>query len=189
MRVEVLGRRGSSPRTLAKGPSALWTSIRGDHHWVKARLAEGEPGLQGSRRATGAPRRGACEALPIRHGNCRDTFPAGEGTGLVVLGRGSPTFAPLRPVSRVPSQGQEAATSCGVRQRLLLLLRPCTVMENRSIPDLLLCTAWHAAWHTPPVRQAHQPARNEAAHRCRPAASKRVIQHPNTPKPPPRGSD
>ena len=70
---------GSSPQTLAKEPSALWTLIRGDQAGLEARLAEGEPGLRGSRRATGAPRRGACGAPPIRHGNCRDTFPSGEG--------------------------------------------------------------------------------------------------------------
>ena len=38
----------------------------------------------------------SCEAPPIRHGSCRDTFPSGEGAGLRALGRGSPTVAPLR---------------------------------------------------------------------------------------------
>ena len=64
----------------------LWTPIRGDHHCAEARLAEGEPGLRGSRRTTGAPRREACEAPPIRHGNCRDTFPSGEGGFAPFLG-------------------------------------------------------------------------------------------------------
>ena len=43
-----------------------------------------------------------CGVLPIRHGFRRDTFPAGEGAGLIALGRGSPTVAPLR-VRLVPS--------------------------------------------------------------------------------------
>ena len=72
-------RWGSSPQTLAKGPSALWTPIRGIGTGSKARRATGAPRLRGSRRTTGAPRRGTCEALPIRHGFRRDTFPAGEG--------------------------------------------------------------------------------------------------------------
>ena len=71
---------------------ALWTPVRGDHDWSKARLAEGEPGLQGSRLAKGEARRETCEAPPIRHGLRRDTFPAGEGR----LGWLSSGGAPLR---------------------------------------------------------------------------------------------
>ena len=46
---------------------------------AEARLAKGEPGLRGSRRTKGAPRRTACAAPPIRHGFRRATFPSGEG--------------------------------------------------------------------------------------------------------------
>ena len=116
--------------------------------------------MQGSRRTTGAPRRGTCEAPPIRHGSCRDTFPSGEGAGLRALGRGSPTVAPLRPCLRAPPWLREAATSCGGRRRLLRLLRPCTGAENCSIPDLFLHASRQAA-SSPPVRQAHHLARNE----------------------------
>ena len=90
------GRWGFSPQTLAKEPSALWTLIRGDCHWSKARRATGAPRLQGSRRTEGAPRRGACKALPIRHGTAVTPSPLGKAFLLSSLGRGSPTVAPLR---------------------------------------------------------------------------------------------
>ncbi len=48
--------------------------------------------MRGSRLATGEARRGACQAPPIRHGSCRDTFPSGEG----FLGWLSSGGAPLR---------------------------------------------------------------------------------------------
>ena len=66
-------------------------------HGRRARLAEDEPGLQGSRLAKGEARRVTCKAPPIRHGSCRDTFPSGEGF-LVARARaglpyGRPRFA------------------------------------------------------------------------------------------------
>ena len=88
---------GFSPQTLAKEPSALWTLIRGDHHWSEARRAEGAPRLRGSRRTTGAPRRGTCGAPPIRHGSCRDTFPSGEGGWVACARAGLPYGRPASP--------------------------------------------------------------------------------------------
>ena len=128
--------------------------------------------MRGSRRATGAPRREACEAPPIRHGLRRDTFPSGEGTGLVELGRGSPTVAPLRVGLRPPSWLREAATSCGGRRRLLRRLRPCTIAENRALSALSV----HLHYPNPVRLTILRPAR--AAHRCRPAASGQRAQHP-----------
>ena len=81
MRVKMGERWGSSPQTLAKGPSALWTLIRGDWCRVEGPGSRRASRAGGSRRTTGAPRRGTCEALPIRHGFRRDTFPSGEGGG------------------------------------------------------------------------------------------------------------
>ena len=89
-----LGLLAPDPRQRAAWPSGL--PFGGSDIGSRARRAKGAPGLRGSRRATGAPRRGTCEAPPIRHGSCRDTFPSGEGMVLVALGRGSPTVAPLR---------------------------------------------------------------------------------------------
>ena len=86
------------------------------------------------RKGRGATR--LCGAPPIRHGNCRDTFPSGEGAGLRALGRDSPTVAPLRPCLRAPPWSREAASSCGGRRRLLLLLRPCAVAEKCGFSDL-----------------------------------------------------
>ena len=111
---------GFSPQTLAKEPSALWTLIRGDQAGVEARLAEGEPGLRGSRRATGAPRRGACEAPPIRHGNCRDTFPSGEGFLVVCARAGLPYGRPASPM---------LARSAMVERGGVLLRRPTEVTQ------------------------------------------------------------
>ena len=87
------------PRPSPEGCIALWTSIRRDHCWLEARLAEGEPRLRGSRRTEGAPRRGACGAPPIRHGNCRDTFPSGEGGFAPFLGRARAGLPYGRPAS------------------------------------------------------------------------------------------
>ena len=115
---------GSSPQTLAKEPSALWTLIRGDATWLEARLAEGEPGLRGSRRTEGAPRRGACRAPPIRHGTAVTPSPPGKGLGCARSG-GAPLRSP-RFAWRLcdPIWSREAATSYGGRRRLLRLLRP-----------------------------------------------------------------
>ena len=99
------GRWGFSPQTLAKEPSALWTLIRGDQAGAKARLAEGEPRLRGSRRTKGAPRRG-CAGLSLSVTATAVTpSPPGKGTWLRELGRSSPTVAPLRPGLRPPSWG------------------------------------------------------------------------------------
>ena len=93
MRVELEGTLGllaPDPRQRAFG--SLDSHSGGDQARSEARLAEGEPGLQGSRLATGEARRGACGVLPIRHGFRRDTFPDGEG----FLGCVSSGGAPLR---------------------------------------------------------------------------------------------
>ena len=87
----------SRPRPSPEGCIALWTLIRGEQAGWEARLAEGEPGLRGSRRTAGAPQRGTCEAPPIRHGFRRDTFPSGEG-GLVACARAGLPYG--RPASR-----------------------------------------------------------------------------------------
>ena len=79
------GRWGSSPQTLARGISSLWTLIRGNQALSEARRTEGAPGLQGSRRATGAPRREVCEAPPIRHGTAVTPSPPGKVFWLCVL--------------------------------------------------------------------------------------------------------
>ena len=68
--------------------------------------------MKGSRRATGAPRRGTCKALPIRHGTAVTPSPLGKGAGVVALGRDSSTVAPLR-VRLAPS-------AMGVRGGVLL---------------------------------------------------------------------
>ena len=95
----------------------------------RARLAEGEPGLQGSRVGVFEPfhwaRRDAKPArLPLSvTASAVTPSPPGKDAGLVAPGRGSPAVAPLPPVSRVPFQGQEASTSCEGRRRVRLLLR------------------------------------------------------------------
>ena len=158
---------GSSPQTLAKEPSALWTLVRGNHYWAEARLAEGEPGLQGSRRTTGAPRRGACQAPPIRHGTAVTPSPPGKDF-LVALGRGSPTVAPLRvrlarsaigarggDLLRRPTEATPAPPAmhrCGEPYRFRPV-PPCQ-LTSRETPDKLT-----------------NPHATRAARRCRPAAS------------------
>ena len=96
MRVEgTLGLLAPDPRQRAAWPSGLpFGGIR--LGW--------RPGSQRARRAcrghgahTGAPRRGACGAPPIRHGNCRDTFPSEEG-GWVGRARAGLPYG--RPASR-----------------------------------------------------------------------------------------
>ena len=84
--LSVAGDAGASrPRPSPEGRMALWTPVRGDWYWSEGPARGGRAGLagvtaQGLRPfSLGAPRRGACEAPPIRHGNCRDTFPSGEG--------------------------------------------------------------------------------------------------------------
>ena len=72
-----LGLLAPDPRQRAAWPSGL--PFGGIGAGSKGPARGGRAGLQGSRRATGAPRRGACEAPPIRHGFRRDTFPSGEG--------------------------------------------------------------------------------------------------------------
>ena len=148
------GRWGFSPQTLARGLHSPLDSRSG-------RIRQGRgPGSRrasracgGSRRATGAPRRGTCEAPPIRHGTAVTPSPPGKGAGLRALGRGSPTVAPLRVTLRAPPQLREAASSCGGRRRLLLFLRPCTVAENRNVLDLSLQANRQAASHStgPPI--------------------------------------
>ena len=99
------GRWVSSPQSLAKEPSALWTLIRGDQAGSEARLAEGEPGLRGSRLGVFDPfhwaRRDAKHArLPLSVTATAVTpSPPGKGASPLfvrALGRGSPTVAPLR---------------------------------------------------------------------------------------------
>ena len=60
---------------------------------MEARLAEGEPGLRGSRRTAGAPQRGTCEAPPIRHGKAVTPSPPGKGRGWLRSG-GAPLRSP-----------------------------------------------------------------------------------------------
>ena len=175
----------SRPRPSPEGRMALWTPVRGDQAGLEARLAEGEPGLQGSRLATGEARRGACKVPPIRHGTAVTPSPPGKGAGLRALGRGSPTVAPLRVTLRAPPQLREAASSCGDRRRLLLLLRPCTVAENRTVSDLSL--------HANRQAVARPTGPPPSAQRGRPTGAARPpadYKH-NTLrrfKPPPRGS-
>ena len=111
---------------------------------MEARLAEGEPGLRGSRRGVFDPfhwaRRDAEHArLPLSVTATAVTpSPPGKAFLLHALGRGSPTVAPLRVTLCAPSWSREAATSCGGRRRLLLLPRPCTIAESRTVPALFL---------------------------------------------------
>ena len=130
------GRWGFSPQTLAKEPSALWTLIRGIRLGWRPSSRRASRACGGTRRATGAPRRGTCEAPPIRHGTAVTPSPPGKGAGLRALGRGSPTVAPLRPCLRAPPWSRETASSCGGRRRLLGLLRPCAVAEKCGFSDL-----------------------------------------------------
>ena len=185
------GRWGFSPQTLAKEPSALWTLIRG------IRLGW----RPGSRRASRAceghgaqrVRRDAKHArLPLSVAATAVTpSPPGKGASpllLVALGRGSPTVAPLRPCLRPPPWLREAATSCGGRRRVLLLLRSCTDAENCNVSDLSL----HAG--SKPRHTRHCDSTLTRAQRGRltdaarlPADDRRNPQ--SCPKPPPRGSD
>ena len=189
---------GTSPQTLARGVGSAHTrlaiELRAFGHaecaWsqpatcAEARLAEGEPGLRGSRLATGEARRETCEAPPIRHGTAVTPSPPGKDTGLVALGRGSPTVAPLRVGVRAPSWLREAATSCGGRRRPLLLLRPCTATGNlRHVrPERCVSIPSHQCDSGPPLRA--QRGRPTGA--ARPPADYRHNPQSRS-KPPPRG--
>ena len=161
----------SRPRPSPKSLRLSGLSFGGIRQGWRARLAEGEPGLQGSRRTEGAPRRGTCEAPPIRHGTAVTPSPPGKDSLLRALGRDSPTVAPLRPCLRAPPWGQEAATSCGGRRRLLRLLRPYTVAKNRTL------SALSVHLHYPNPARPTIPRAARAAHRCRPVASGLQTQH------------
>ena len=82
------------PKPSPKSLRLSGLSFGGSDIGSRARRTEGAPGLRGSRRATGAPRRGTCGAPPIRHGNCRDTFPSGEGGLGCVRSGGTPLRSP-----------------------------------------------------------------------------------------------
>ena len=97
---ETLGLLAPDPRQRAAWPSGLpFGGIR-----LSGGPARGErAGLAGVTArglrpfSLGAPRRGTCEAPPIRHGNCRDTFPSGEGFFVACARAGLPYG---RPASR-----------------------------------------------------------------------------------------
>ena len=99
--VNARGIRGDAgaprPRPSPEGfhPSGL--SFGGLGQGRRARRTEGAPGLRGSRLAKGEARRETCEAPPIRHGSCRDTFPSGEG---FFVGRARAGLPYGRPASR-----------------------------------------------------------------------------------------
>ena len=186
------GRWGSSPQTLAKGPSALWTSIRGvwnrvgGHGARQARRACGGHGAQRVRRDAKHAR------LPLSVTATAVTpSPPGKGASpllLVALGRGSPTVAPLRPCLRPSPWLREAATSCGGRRRVLLFLRSYTDAENCNVSDLSL----HAG--SKPRHTRHCDSTLTRAQRGRPTGAARPQAENgrsirNCSKPPPRGSD
>ena len=140
------GRWGSSPQTLAKEPSALWTLIRGGLlQGCKARLAEGEPGLRGSRRGVFDPfrwaRRDAEHAgfyLSVTAAAVTPS-PLGKEAWLVELGRDSPTVAPLR---------VKVTLSVMVERGGVLLRRPTEVTQAPSAMGRVwrqaacLCRVW-----------------------------------------------
>ena len=111
---------------------------------------------------------------PSRHR--RDTFPAGEGSWVGRARAGLPYGHPLRPVSRVPFQGLEAATSCGGRRRLLLLLRPCGTLDTSTVRSLpVQRSPPFCAQRVQPTGAARSPADNvhnlcEGARDAHPAA-------------------
>ena len=165
MRVE--GTAGAPrPRPSPKSLRLSGLSFGGDQAWLAARLAEGEPGLRESRRTEGAPRRGACEAPPIRHGTAVTPSPPGKGAGFVALGRGSPTVAPLR-VGVVRSLMVEGGGD--------LLRRPAEVTQA---PPAVGRGARTGSGHLPGVR-ARQPRERGSRGQCPPGAShNRVAAHP-----------
>ena len=103
---------------------------------VEGTARGGRAGLAGVTAHRGCAATRLCEALPIRHGTAVTPSPLGKAAGWGALRRGSPTVTPLRPVARVPFQGLEAATSCGGRRRLLLLLRPCGTLDTSTVRSL-----------------------------------------------------
>ena len=121
LQVQIEGDAGAprprpSPKSLLLSGLSFW----GDGHWAKGPARGGRAGLQGSRRTTGAPRRGTCKAPPIRHGNCRDTFPSGEG-GWVARARAGLPYG--RPTSLM------LARSAMVERGGDLLRRPTEVTQ------------------------------------------------------------
>ena len=144
--------RGQCPQPARDWAARLWSQ------YVRVIMAcnlregparEGRAGLawvtaQGLRPfSLGAPRRGACEAPPIRHGTAVTPSPPGKAFLLRALGRDSPTVAPLRVELRPPPWLREAATSCGGRRRLLRLLRPwgrygCISIAHTGTNSILL---------------------------------------------------
>ena len=114
--------------------------------------------MRGSRRATGAPRREACEAPPIRHGLRRDTFPSGEGGWVGRARAGLPYGRPasregcalrLSRERRRPPAEADGGYSCSSGHAPL----------RRTAP-FLTCSSTPAD-KPRNARQAHHPAPNE----------------------------
>ena len=87
----------------------------------------GQAGLAGSRRTTGASRRGTCEAPPIRHGSCRDTFPSVEGGFAPFFGRALAVFPYGCPASR------GGVSSVMVERGDVLLRKPTEVTPSPPV--------------------------------------------------------
>ena len=154
---------------------------------MKARRAEGAPRLLGSRRTKGAPRRGTCEAPPIRHGLRRDTFPSGEGG-----------FAPFRGYARsggAPLRSPRFAHACALRHRGKRRRPPAEADGGYS------CSSGHAPLRraapfptcpsTPAgkprhARQAHQPAHSEGGPPVPPGRQRTTGITPQAPSSRPR---
>ena len=100
----------------------------------------------------------SCEAPPIRHGNCRDTFPSGDGFPGWLSSGGAPLRSPrfahacalrLRGRRRRPPAEADGGYSCSSGHAPL----------RRTAP-FLTCPSTPAD-KPRNARQAHHPARNE----------------------------